>query len=459
MRLSSLALLALCVLPAACSPSVGPQGPARSPMAAQWFERARASYRAADFEDAREAARHALLAAPNDPEIRELSARIALVRLDFPEALKLTEGLESSDAHGIRGRAFWFTGDLDHAADELEAMLADPKVKDPWARDVAGLARRGSGRHPFEMEGGVIAEVDMPRQLDRVPLGAAAVVPCELDGERILALVATGTSEVLLDSNSRHEAAWVDVRFDRVEIKDVPALVQDLSPITRQLGVPIKALLGAQLLRHAHVTFDRRGDQFVVRRNDAPPPPDASRVPLYYVRGGGMLLRATVTPKDEDPIPLLVDSSRPFPLFLQDGAWKKAGVDVQSLTPVPDAPTIKHGNVPIFRVGGFDLSKMPAIEGGDFREMASGVDIDLGGVVGADLLAFFRVTFADDGRFMWIEPDPMLLGPQTTGAPKSAPPGPPGPPAPSAPPTSSQPPALTPPPAASPPSASKPSKP
>jgi hypothetical protein len=457
MRLFSLALLALCVLPAACSPSVGPQTPIRNPMAAQWFERARASYRAADFEDAKDAAHHALLVAPNDSEIRELCARIALVRLDFPEALKLTEGLESSDAHSIRGRAFWFTGDLDHAADELEAMLADPKVKDPWARDVAGLARRGSGRHPFEMEGGVIAEVDMPRQLDKVPLGAAAVVPCELDGERILALVATGSSEVLLDSNSRHEAAWVDVRFDRVEIKDVPALVQDLSPITRQLGVPIKALLGAQLLRHAHVTFDRRGDQFIVRRHDATPPPDASRVPLYYVRGGGMLLRATVTAKDEDPIPLLVDSSRPFPLFLQDGAWKKAGVDVTSLSPVPDAPAIKHGMVPIFRMGGFDLSKMPAIEGGDFREMASGVDIDLGGVVGADLLAFFRVTFADDGRFMWIEPDPMLLGPQAPAQPAGAPKAPPASqPAPSgSSPAPAPPPAASPPPA--PPSASKPS--
>jgi hypothetical protein len=466
MRISSLALLALCALPVACGPSLG-QSPARSPMATQWFERAKVSYRAADFEDARDAARHALAVAANDPEIRELAARIALVRLDFPEALRLTEGLESSDAHGIRGRAFWFTGDLEHAADELEAMLTDPKVKDPWARDVAGLARRGAGRHPFEMEGGTVAEIDMPRQLDRVPLGAAAVVPCELDGERILALVATGSSEVLLDSNSRHEAAWVDVRFDRVEVKDVPALVQDLSPITRQLGVPIKALLGAQLLRHAHATFDRRGDQFVVRRNDPTPPPEASRVPLYYVRGGGMMLRATVTPKEEEAIPLLVDSSRPFPLFLQDAAWKKAGVDVKTLAPVPDAPTVKRGMVPVFRVGGFDLAKMPAIAGGDFSEVTNGIDIDLGGVVGADLLAFFRVTFADDGRFMWIEPDPMLLGPEQPGAAgrspqgaaanesKAAPPGPsptgPGaPPAgsvapPSAPP--SQPPKATPPPA------------
>jgi hypothetical protein len=418
MRLAPLVFFAVAAVSAACGSTVGPAGPVRSPVAAQWLDRAKVSYRSGDFDDARDSARHALGVASSDPEIRELAARIALVRLDFDEALRLTEGLESSDAHSIRGRAYWFTGDLEHAADELEAMLADPKVKDPWARDVAGLARRGSGRHPFQMEGGTVASIEMPRQLDRVPLGAANVVPCELDGERILALVATGSSEVLLDSNSRHDAAWVDMRFDRVEIKDVPALAQDLSSVARQVGVPIKALIGAQLLRHAHVTFDRRGDQFVVRRQDATAPPDASRVPLYYLRGGGMLLRATVTAKDESPIPMLVDSSRLFPLFLQDGAWKKAGVDLQTLVPLPDSPAVKRGMVPVFRMGGFDLSKMPAIEGGDFADLTNGLDVDLGGVVGADLLSFFRVTFADGGRFMWIEPDPTLLGPD--GAPPAA---------------------------------------
>jgi hypothetical protein len=274
------------------------------------------------------------------------------------------------------------------------------------------------------MEGGLVAAVEMPQAIDRVPLGAANVVPCELDGERILALVATGSSELLLDSNSRREPAWVSLRFDRVEVKDVPALVEDLSPISRQIGVPIKALIGAQLLRHTHATIDRRGDQFVVRRQDATPPPDANRVPLYYMRGGGMLLRATVTARDEGPLPLLVDSSRPFPLLLQDAAWKKAGIDVTSLASIPDEPTIKRGMVPMFRVGGFDLAKMPAIEGADMGQLTKGLDIDLAGVVGADLLAFFRMTFADEGRFMWIEPDPMLVGPETPSGPPPAAPSP-----------------------------------
>jgi hypothetical protein len=427
MRRRPLFLLALSLAgasPLACGPSMGPQAPNRSPLATQWLDRTKVSYRAGDFDDAREAAAHALAAAPNDAETREIAARVALVRLDYPEVIRLTEGLDSSAARGLRGRAYWFSGDIEHAADELEAQLTDPQVKDSWAQDVAGLARRGAGRHPFEMQGGLVAAVEMPQAIDRVPLGAANVVPCELDGERILALVATGSSELLLDSNSRREPAWVSLRFDRVEVSDVPALVEDLSPIARQIGVPIKALIGSQLLRHAHATIDRRGDQFVVRRQDATPPPDANRVPLYYVRGGGMLLRATVTARDEGSIPLLVDSSRPFPLLLQDSAWKKAGIDVATLTSIPDEPTIKRGMVPMFRVGGFDLAKMPAIEGADLGKLTSGLDIDLAGVVGADLLAFFRLTFADEGRFMWIEADPTLVGPEPPAAP-AAPPAPP----------------------------------
>jgi hypothetical protein len=439
MRRSFFVVLALCAAPVACGPSVEPQVPTRSPLATQWLDRARNSYHAGDFDDARDAGHHALAVAPNDGEIRELVARVALTRLDFDEALRLTEGLESTDAHGIRGRAYWYTGDVEHAADELETMLTDPKVKDAWARDVASLARKGVGRHPYELDGGIVGAIDMPRSIDRVPLGAAHVVPCELDGERVLALVATGSSEVLLDSNARRDPAWVSLRFDRLEVKDVPALVQDLSPISRQVGVPIKALLGAQLLRHAHVTFDRRGDQFVVRRSEATSPPDASRVPLFYVRGGGMLLRASVSVAVEAPLPMLVDSARPFPLLLQDVAWKRAGVDMKTLTAVPGSPTLKGGTVPTFRMGGFDLAKLPALSGADMSDITGAVDIDLAGVVGADLLAFFRVTFADDGRFMWIEPDPTLVGPALPGPAQPPPPASSSAPPPPAPPSASAP--------------------
>ena len=56
---------------------------------------------------------------------------------------------------------------------------------------------------------------------------------------------------------------------------------------------------------------------------------------------------------------------------------------------------------------------MPAIAGADLGELSTVTDIDLAGIIGADLLSFFRVTFEDEGRFVWIEPDPTLLGAQT----------------------------------------------
>ena len=398
-----------------CGGFAGPRTPTRAPLAEQWYSRAQASYKSGDFEEAHDSVAHALAAAPQDAEVRILAARIALTRLEFSDALKFTDGLKLEGApaaqlHGVRGRAYWYSGDVDQAADELEAMLSDPEVKDPWARDVANLARRGSGRHPFSMVGGIVAPTALLPGIDRVPFGPADVVQIELEGDPVLALVATGVSEVMIDSNARRDPAWVNLRFGgQIEVNDVPALTQDLSPISRQLGVPIKALLGANLLRHIHCTFDRHGEQFVVRKQDAAPPPDANRVPIWYLRGGGMTLHGLFSNSDKSETPLFVDSSRFFLLELADPTWKHAGIDPATLKPFADAPNIRRGVVPNFKMGGFDLPKMPATEGDDLGEFQAAQDVDVGGVVGAELLAYFRVTFADEGRFVWLEPDPTLL--------------------------------------------------
>lgn len=420
---------------AACgSTNIAARDATRTPLAEQWLTRAKTAYRAGDFDDARDAAKRALDAAPRDPEIRVLNGRIALARLDFAQALKVTEALDSPEAHGIRGRAHWYSGDVEQAADDFDAMLRDPAVKDPWARDILRLAHLGGGRHPFQMEGGVVVRVEMPPNIGDIPLGSALVVPCELQGDQILALVATGVSEVLVDSNTRHEPAWVNLRFQdkfggSIEVKDVPALTQDLAPISHALGVPIKAMLGVNMLRHLHVTFDRRGGQFVVRKQDAPPPPEGSRVPLWYVRGGGMTLRVNLNVKGDGETPLFVDTARfvpstpqLLPIALDDNAWKRAGIDVKTLKQVNGMPNLKTGELPTFRLGGFDLAKMPALEGIDMSELQASADIDVAGVIGAELMSLFRVTFADEGRFIWIEPDPLLLGPVPGRRPPQTPP-------------------------------------
>ena len=431
MRIIQLATLAALVAISAtsvvaCGPSLDSRTPNRTPLADKWLERAKTSYRAGDFDDARDAGASALQAAPNDPDIRLLNGRIALARLDFPQALKLTEGMQTTEGHAVRGRAFWYNGDIDQAADELEAMLQDPNVKDPWAREVAGLARRGSGRHPFAIEGGLVAAVEMPRS------GPALIVPCELEGEQVLALVATATGEVVVDSNTRKESAWVNLRFgDKLEVKDVPALAQDLSGVSRQLGAPIKALLGVNLLRHIHATFDRRGDQFVVRKDEPSTPPDSTRVPLWYVRGGGMLAHAGVSAKPDDQALLLVDSTAMFPLMLEDSSWKKAGIDPSKLQPEPSLPNMKSGVIPVLKFGGFDLPQVPAVQGDSGADVKQAVDVDLGGIAGAGLLSLFRVTLGDGGRFMWLEADPALTNAQPG---RGGPQGPPMEPDPTVPP-------------------------
>ena len=448
-QLAFIALAAIVSFTPACG-GPGADSPNRTPLAEKWYTRAKASYLEGDFDDARHAAEAALQASASDTDIRVLNARIALMRLDFPLTLKLTNGLQTTEVHALRGRAHWYAGNIEQAADELEAMLLDPTVKDPWAREVAQLARGGTGRHPFHIEGGLIAAVEMPRA------GPALVVPCELEGERILALVATAVGELIIDSNSRKEPAWVNLKFgDKLEVKDVPALTQDLSGLSRQLGAPIKALLGVNLLRHMHVTFDRRGDQFVVRKDEPSAPPDASRVPLYYVRGGGMMLRANVSGKEGGDTTLLVDSSAAFPLSLEPATWKRAGVDPASLVADPSAPNIRTGAVPSLKIGGFDLPKVPAMEGSSLTELKSTIDVNLGGIIGGGLLSIFRVTFGDDGRFMWLEPDPgMSAAPPGTGPQGGGPGAGPGP-EPQAPPKA-RPPSDTPPP---PPPVTKPTAP
>lgn len=422
-----------------------PNASGRAPLADKWLTRAKAAYKSGDLEDAITSIDGALKAAPKDPETRLLGARIALAKLDYAQAVKLTEGMTGSDVKGLRGRAFWYAGDIEKAADELEEMLRDPAVKDNWAKEVAKLARRGQGRHPFAIEGALVAAVEMPQA------GPALVVPMELEGERVLALIATAMGELMIDSSTRKEPAWVNLRFgEKLEVKDVPALTTDLSNISRQLGAPIKALIGINALRHMHVTFDRRGSQFVVRKTDATAPPDASKVPLFYVRGGGMMMRAAVSNKEDGNALLFVDSSAFYPLALDDQMLKRSGADLASFRTEPGAPpSWKLGMLPYFKLGTLDLPQIPAMQGTPLAEYKSNFDVDLQGVVGAGLLSAFRVTFGDDGRWVWLEVDPSLMGgpqgapmdegpkplPPPGGAAPSGPPVPPpasGPPKPKA---------------------------
>src|SRR5690606_12821568 len=207
-------------------------------------------YRMGDIEDAQIASENALKLVPNRAQVRTLAVRVALAQLEYDRAAQLTRGLQGSAAAAIRSLAYWYAGKMEQAANELDNLLSDPEVRDPWASEVIKLARQGRGRRPFEMSGGLLAVTEMPR------VGSTSlIVPVEVDGEPALAMIATDVAEAVVDSSSGKESSWISLRFaERIEVSDVPAMARDLSRISRQLNAPIKLLIGVNLLRHLHAT-------------------------------------------------------------------------------------------------------------------------------------------------------------------------------------------------------------
>lgn len=408
MTAQALILALLALLPAAtgCGAAVASRDPAWPPLAKKWFDRATASYHVADIEDAETAIENALRLLPDEARVRLLAAEIALARLEFDRALELVEGQTSREARAVRGRALWYSGDVERAADDLEALLADPDVRDPWASEVVKLARRGGGRQPFAMSGGLLAVSEMP------PAGRASlVVPVEINGEPALGMIATQVPEAVIDASNGAEPSWISLRFgERVEVRDVPALAKDLSGISRQLGAPVRVLLGMHLLRHLNCTFDLPGQQFVVRSFEPPPPPQATTVKVDYLRGGGMLVRSALGADAGAPVAsLVVDTGMVYPLALDDGGWKKAGVALSALRPLAGATDLEQGIVPFLQLGAFELPEVPAVRGKLVEPLEETLGVDLDGIVGAGLLAPFRVTLTAGGRTLWLEDLPAGL--------------------------------------------------
>jgi hypothetical protein len=400
------ALLAVAVaaaLATGCG-AFGPTQPSWPPLQKKWFERAKRSFQRVDVDDAELAVGNALRIDPHRQQVRVLAARVALAELEYDRAVQLLQGIDTSEARAIRARALWYAGDLDKAADELDKLLADPDVHDPWAEQVVKLARQGAGRKPFQLSGGLLAVTEMP-QVNKTAL----VVPVDVNGEPGLGMIATGTAEAYIDSSGgSSEPAWVSLRFgDRVEVHDVPALPKDLSGISQRLNAPIKMLIGVNLLRHLHCTFDFTGSQFVVRTFEPPPPPHATTVKLAYVRGGGMVLRSALGSAEDAPeAALLVDTTMTFPLALDAAGWKKAGVKVASLKGIDGSPDLRRGVLPVLRLGAFEVPGVPAVYGAPIDDAEQSLGVRLDGMVGSGLLAAFRVTLVDGGRTMWLEDIP-----------------------------------------------------
>lgn len=398
MRRPILSLLALASLLTACAKQTAPKWPES---AKKWFDRASYAYGHGDLEDAHHSVDQALRALPAESQVRMLGGRIALAGLDFERALELTNGIETAEAAGIRGRAHWYLGQVDQAAEQLELAIADPDTKDPWAEQVAELARQGRGRRPFEISGALVASTEMPR------VGTTAmVVPIELNGEPTLALIATDMAEAVIDTRKDGATgAWVSVRFGgRFEVSDIPAIGRDLSGLSRQVGAPVKMLIGVNLLRQLRATIDFSGSQFVVRNYEPPPPPEGTTVAPIFYRGGAMVLPGHFGTDQAAPATsLLVNTSMTFPVALDEAGWKKAGQNPAEFPAVPGQADLKHGLLPMLRIGAFEIPNVPGVLGPKVSDLEQALSVDLDGFAGSGLFATFRLTFADRGRTLYIE--------------------------------------------------------
>jgi hypothetical protein len=391
--------LSIVALAFACGCAGGAKKAEWPPTAKKWFDRANHSYLHGDMEDAKLASDNALTQLPHEPKVRIIAAKIAMAELSFDRALSVLQKLPGSEAAGLRGRAHWYLGDLERAADELAVLVQDPDVKDAWADQTLKLARSGRGRTPFEMSGGLLAAVEMPAA------GTKMLVPLELNGEPSLAMIATDRSESVIDSKVAQEGGWVSLRFNgQVEVSDVPAIGQDLSGLSREIGAPIKLLIGVNLLRHLRATVDVAGRQFVVRNYEPSPPPEATTIHPIYYRGGALVLPGAFGIDQSAPSStLLVNTSMAFPLALDEAGWKKGGKDVTQFVAVPGGGELRHGTLPMLRLGAFEIENVPGVFGAPVASVEEQVGVDLDGFAGSGLLATFRMTFADGGRTLWME--------------------------------------------------------
>jgi hypothetical protein len=109
----------------------------------------------------------------------------------------------------------------------------------------------------------------------------------------------------------------------------------------------------------------------------------------------------------EIPGSFIIDTSMDFPLALDEGGWKKAGKSLSELQPIAGSRGMRQGIVPLFDFGTLEIPDVPALSGVPIQEIERPVDMDLDGIIGAGMLAPFRVTLADSGRALWLEPPPI----------------------------------------------------
>jgi hypothetical protein len=112
-----------------------------------------------------------------------------------------------------------------------------------------------------------------------------------------------------------------------------------------------------------------------------------------------------------------VDSSMGHSVALDEGGWRRIGIDARTLPSLGGARELRSGSIPMLQFGSFKLPQLPAVFGPPIDKVEKELNIDVDGAVGAGLLADFRITFSDGGRVLWIEQQSGLPPPPSSDTP------------------------------------------
>jgi len=118
MRRFSLLLVASSAVVAACGPSIGGGGPARNPQAAQWYDRAKVSYRAADFDDDKD---RVVVRGDGRPTYFALDVTYHYQKLQRSDRVIDILG---PDHHGYVGRLKGLASALGYDRDRLDVLIS-----------------------------------------------------------------------------------------------------------------------------------------------------------------------------------------------------------------------------------------------------------------------------------------------------------------------------------------------
>jgi hypothetical protein len=358
-------------------------------------QRARDAFERGDLEIAGGLIEEALAADPTDETVLAEFAAIELARGHDQRVAEALADATHRDLVLLRAKARFRLGDARGVVRDLESFADEER--DGWM-EVALAIARGAGDGAWWVAGGA----------DRASLPTLSgppvpVIEIAIDGEPVRALVSTATDLTVIDDRLAEEASLVErIELGPVTLGRVPALVRDLDPLERQLGTPIGAVIGLDVLRHFETTIDYAQHRVVLRREGTEVGQESSNARYATLAGSFLSVHAIM---GEVQGWLVIDTGGLFPIALSPNAVAALGLDLETLEAPPSAPApdVRLTQIESLRVSDFELRGVPAVTGLVPRDLDALSGVALAGMLGAVTFNERKLVIAPASRRIHVE--------------------------------------------------------